>query len=103
MERERITLTGESGETYPFVVFNLVDDFPDAPGVYVFAELSEKSGEALYIDSAANLAKRMQSPTTKHNRAERKGATHILMRYNRQRSKRRDEVDDLTAFYDPPV
>jgi len=87
---------------YDFVVCPPEIDWPEEPGLYVFARFRSERWEALYVGQTDNLRKRL--PT--HERwpgAKQFGATHFHVRIELDEQERRAIEKRLIRKLQPPM
>ena len=95
---------GASGKSFPFDIYPLDGDFPNAPGNYIFARESPIGWNAVYIEETFNLRGRLTPLYThpKYDCAMRRGMTHIHIHVNTQGADdRKREEDDIVSRYRP--
>ena len=100
---------GKSLTPYIYRVFP-VSDLPltsefseDTPANYIFAKQNGGQWTALYIGQTDNITERMASGYEGHERALKKGATHIHVNPHKADNEtvRKSEEDDLIAQHAP--
>lgn len=95
--------TGADGTNYSYKVFNTNVSWNNVPGNYIFAKLTGRGWEALYIGEAGDLKTRLVPTHEKWARALRLGMTHVHAHTsNPVKSVRTGEERNLIQRYRPP-
>jgi len=93
---------GASGRQYEYKVYELVTQWNDFPGNYIFTQWTQNGWRAIYIGQTDTFQTRMPH----HERlaeAMRLGATHIHAHVNNGGERaRRAEEEDLIQLHRPP-
>ena len=105
--RQRVKVSGSSGTGYSYLLYDLVDDFPERVGNYIFVRRNPLNGlwHALYAGETGNFDERLTSTSDPRHLCaiEDHNATHILINANGKRRRGRlEEEADIKAKYSPP-
>ncbi|HEX7926099.1 MAG TPA: GIY-YIG nuclease family protein [bacterium] len=97
------TLTGLSGQSYPFRLYTRSAGWKSRAGLYAFATHSPEGLEILYIGESENLATRI-SGHEKRGWAERYGAQFVMaLPFEGEASSRKSAEADLIRAYQPAL
>jgi hypothetical protein len=97
-----ITLTGKSGKTYEFAIYNRPTTFTAVGAIYVMSKKTPDNKYSLfYIGETGDLSKR---PLSHHKTAcfDKHGADKLLIRTASDAEKRLADETDLIRHYQPP-
>lgn len=101
MNTDTCTLTGQSGQSYPFRLFSRSVRWKSQSGLYAFATHSPEGLEILYIGETENLAARIAGHE-KRGWAEKYGAQFVMAHpMEGEPSIRKAAEADLIRAYQP--
>jgi hypothetical protein len=93
---------GESGQEYPYTIYQINTAFPMSPGNFIYARQNEDGGWVpIYIAQTRNLGQRLEGHVTV-NDAIQNGATHIHAHFDTVgQAARCSEERDLRLRWKP--
>jgi hypothetical protein len=95
---------GASGESYKYYVIPISNTFKDTPGNYIYAKLTPKGWEALYIGQSSSLSRRPEVGSERERAAVRLGASHVHAHISGEdEGARKKEEFDLIESLHPPL
>jgi hypothetical protein len=103
MADQTCTWTGASGAKYTYYVYKRgtpVD--PGKDGNYIYAKMNAQNQWVPVYFGEGDLSNRAGGSGSNHHRKDcidSKGATHVHMRLNPEKSSRRTEEQDLLGYY----